>query len=444
MPSLPLRKRAFKPGSLAKGSLLRPKLVVLELTRTRAAEIRSPEIRSPEIHLPQHEMDFALRQAAEKTGASGAAMALSTGAGLCCRASYGIAPPQGTPVDPDRGLTGLCFRTGESLVCRDTEQDSRVDAEACRVLTVRSVLVVPLVKEGASCGILELLSQMPQTFTESHLRALIAIAGELTGDQYSRGESNLEREGINRYPASSFAREKHSPWPRTVVAAALVAASVIGYSGKLRQFETDRVAKENPPRTPTRKVVLAPAQQVLVSITQDDVAHTEARIRGSFSNADLNWVHARASAGDARAAFDLGERYADGAGVKPDFHQAMSWFAKAADKGEASAQWKLGLGYLNGIGVPQDDVKAAAWFLRAANQAHIGAQIALSELYFDGRGVPQDYVRAYTWGTIAAQTSNGGQDYLQAMAAQMTPNELHEAKHRVTAWWEHRVKPLAR
>jgi TPR repeat protein len=153
-------------------------------------------------------------------------------------------------------------------------------------------------------------------------------------------------------------------------------------------------------------------------------------------------LRTRASAGDAKAAYDLGEHYADGAGVKRDFQQAMSWFAKAAGKGQASAQWKLGLGYLKGIGVPQDDAKAAAWFLRAANQAHIGAQIALSELYFDGRGMPQDYIRAYTWATIAAQTTSGGNEYLKAMAAQMTPDQVDDAKHRVRAWWEHRVKPL--
>jgi len=438
VPSLPLRKGAFKPASLAKESLLKPKLVVLELTRTRA----------PEIHLPQDEMDFTLRQAAEQTGASGAAIALSTGVGLCCVASYGNAPPLATRVDPDRGLTGLCFHAGEALLCRDTEHDSRVDVEACRSLRIRSVLVVPLVKEGASCGILELLSPMPQRFTESHVMALIAMADGLMANrprvECSLGESNPEVGAGNRYFQSSFARQKHSPWPRTVMAAVLVALSVIGYNGKLRNFEADRLAKNGSPRVPTRKMLPAPARQVLLSITEDDVAHTQARIRGSFSSADLDTVHARASAGDARAAYDLGERYADGAGVKPDFYQAMNWFAKAADKGEASAQWKLGLGYLNGIGVPQDDAKAVEWFVRAANQAHIGAQVALSELYFDGRGVPQDYVRAYTWATIAAQTTSGGKEYLKAMAAQMTPTELNETNHRVKAWWEHHATPLPR
>ena len=71
-----------------------------------------------------------------------------------------------------------------------------------------------------------------------------------------------------------------------------------------------------------------------------------------------------------------------------------------------------------------------------------GAEIATSELYFDGRGVPQDYIRAYMWATIAAQTTSVGKEYLKAMAAQMTPDELNESKHRVTAWWEHRAKPL--
>jgi len=426
VPSLPLIKRAFKNAWRTGVSLLKPKAAVLELTSTQTSES----------HLLQDGLDFALRQIMEKTGASGVAIALGTGTELSCRASCGMAPPAGSFVDPDAGLTGICFRTGEALLCRDTEQDSRVDASVCRALGVRSVLVVPLVKQGASCGFLELFSPLPDTFSESHVEALAAFANKLMGTrpraEHSRGEYNWE--GVNsRHLTPHFAYEKHSYGAKTVIAAALIVGSLIAY-------------KLLAPKTTTRSTagnsLHAPARQL--SILEDDVARTEARIRGNFSGVDLGSVRTRASAGDARAAYDLGERYADGAGVEQDFHQAMSWFAKAADQGEVSAQWKLALGYLKGIGVRQDDVRAAAWLLRAANHGHIGAQIALSELYFDGRGVPQDCVRAYAWATIAAQTTSGGKEYLRAMAAQMTPDELKEAKLRVRAWWEHRGEPLSR
>jgi hypothetical protein len=428
VPSLPLIKRAFKAAWRTGASLLKPKAAVLELTSTQTSES----------HLLQDGLDFAMRQIMEETGASGAAIAFRTGAELSCRASCGTAPPAGTFVDPDAGLTGICFRTGEALLCRDTELDSRVDASACRTLSVRSVLVVPLVKQGASCGVLELFSPLPDTFSESHVEAVAAVSKGLMGTrpraEHSRDEYNCE-EVNSRHLRPYFAHEKHSPWPKTVIVAALIVGSVIAYTGKL-------LAPGTMTRSTGGNLLHAPARQV--SILEDDVTRTEARIRGNFSGVDLSSVRTRASAGDAKAAYDLGERYADGAGVKQDFDQAMSWFAKAAGKGEASAQWKLALGYLKGIGVRQDDVRAAAWLLRAANHGHIGAQVALSELYFDGRGVPQDYVRAYTWATIAAQTTSGGKAYLKAMAAQMTPDELREAKLRVRAWWEHRGEPLSR
>jgi GAF domain-containing protein len=156
VPSLSLRKRTFKTAPQTETLRLKPKLVVLDPTRTQA----------PGIHPVQDELDSALRQATEQTGASGAAIALGTGAAdLYCRATCGMAPPVGTFIDPDAGLTGLGFRTGKVLLCRDTEEDSRVDAAACRALSVRSVLVVPLIKEGASCGIMELFSPLSETFS---------------------------------------------------------------------------------------------------------------------------------------------------------------------------------------------------------------------------------------------------------------------------------------
>jgi hypothetical protein len=362
-----------------------------------------------------------------------------------------MAPPVGTFIDPDTGLTGLCFRTGEALLCRDTEQDSRVDAAACRELNVRSVLVVPIIKDGASCGILELFSPVPETFSESHVNAISATAERLMGID-PRPESSQPdngNAGHNRAEPSigrinpSFAHEKHSSQLRVMIATVLMTACVAGYAAKLRHFESHATALL---KTTNTEGGTPPASihQMQISIVEENAEHTEARIRGRFSALDLNSLLPRASAGDPRAIYDLAERYADGAGVEQNYYQAMSWFAKAANQGQASAQWKLGLGYLKGIGVPQDDAKAAAWFLRAANQAHIGAQVALSELYFNGRGVRQDYVRAYTWATIAAQTTSGGKEYLKAMAAQMTPEQLDDAERRVMVWWGHRAKPLSR
>jgi TPR repeat protein len=437
--SLPLRKRVHKISRLAQDVPLKPKVVVLGLSKAQP----------PETHPAQFELDSALRQAVQQTGASGAAMALGIGADLYCRATLGTAPPVGTHLDPESGLTGLCFRTGKVLLCRDTEQDSRVDAVACRALNVRSVLVIPLRKVGVNCGVLELFSALPETFNESNVEAVGRIANRLLGNELQPRAAQEKSEECSREEVRRprmeprFVYLKHSPWSRTAIAAALISAGVMGYGAKLRHIESHfaeqvKVIKPADNHQPT------PARAKQVSVAASDLAHTAGRIQGNISSSDLNAVRVRASTGNPRAAYDLGERYADGAGVEQDYQQAMKWFVQAADKGDASAQWKLGLGYLKGIGVPQDDNKAAGWFIRAANQAHIGAQMALSELYFNGRGVPRDYVRAYTWATIAAQTTNQDNNLLDDIADQMTSEQLAEAQHRVTIWWQRRARPMPR
>lgn len=440
MPSLPLRKGVHKIGRLTQDVPLKPKLVVLGLGKAQP----------PETHPAQFELDSALRQAVEQTGASGAAIALGIRADLYCRATLGIAPPVGTHLDPESGLTGLCFRTGKVLLCRDTEQDSRVDAGACRALNVRSVLVIPLRKEDASCGILELFSAVPETFNESNVKTVGVIADRLLGNEprprVAQAKSDEGSGEKVRSPRTEprFAHQNHSPWSRTAIAAALISAGVMGYAAKLRRIEAHPAERVKAIKPADVVPQFTPAPATPVSIAASDLAHTEARIQGNFSSSDLNALQVRASTGNPRAAYDLGERYADGAGVEQDYEQAMNWFAQAADKGDASAQWKLGLGYLKGIGVLQDDNKAAEWFIRAANQAHIGAQMALSELYFNGSGVPRDYVRAYTWATIAAQTTNQENNLLDEIADQMTSEQLTEAQHRVAIWWQHRARPMPR
>ena len=95
----------------------------------------------------------------------------------------------------------------------------------------------------------------------------------------------------------------------------------------------------NGQRKPSRSVLTATRQEVILAI-QEPVQGT-----------DVNRVLSRAGAGDSRAQYEMGLRYADG-DVPQNYRDAMAWFAKAAAKGNDNAQWKLGLGYLAGIGVP--------------------------------------------------------------------------------------------
>ena len=78
-----------------------------------------------------------------------------------------------------------------------------------------------------------------------------------------------------------------------------------------------------------------------------------------------------------------------------------------AEEGVAEAQYNLGLRYAAGAGVPQNDVQALRWFRLAAEQGHADAQFNLGTMYFNGLGVPQDYVQAYLWFNLAASRVTG-------------------------------------
>src|SRR5437660_612472 len=76
------------------------------------------------------------------TGATGAAIALRKGDEIVCRARTGrTAPDLGVRLQANSGLSAESVRTGEVLLCDDTESDPFVDLASCRRLGVRSILV---------------------------------------------------------------------------------------------------------------------------------------------------------------------------------------------------------------------------------------------------------------------------------------------------------------
>jgi putative methionine-R-sulfoxide reductase with GAF domain len=111
------------------------------------------------------------------TGASGAAIALRENGDVVCRARSGdSAPPLGTQLDANSGISGECLRTGEPILVEDTEADPRVDAEVCRSLDLRSVALVAISRDGIADGVLEVFSTQPEAFDANHVTALQQLA----------------------------------------------------------------------------------------------------------------------------------------------------------------------------------------------------------------------------------------------------------------------------
>jgi TonB family protein len=121
-------------------------------------------------------LNSLVEQARDASAATGAAIALIRDGEMVCRASTGDnSPDLGMRVDTGSSLVGDCLRTGQLQQCPDTEADARVNAEACRRLGVRSMLIAPLVDAGAVFGILQVFSVRPNAFGEREIRAVQAL-----------------------------------------------------------------------------------------------------------------------------------------------------------------------------------------------------------------------------------------------------------------------------
>jgi hypothetical protein len=108
---------------------------------------------------------------------TGAAIAIVDRGPMMCRASVGTGgPPLGTHVDIDSGFSGQCIRTGKSLRCDDAETDSRVEAETCRRLRIRSIVAAPIRYEREVLGVLEVFSAQTYAFDEGDVAVLERLA----------------------------------------------------------------------------------------------------------------------------------------------------------------------------------------------------------------------------------------------------------------------------
>lgn len=143
-------------------------------------------------------LNDVVEQARAATGATGAAVALFRDGELACRATAGEnAPDLGVKVDSRSELAGSCISTGQMQQCRDTETDPRVNAEACRRLGVRSMLIAPLQDGQRIIGIMQVFSAWPNAFGNREISALQVLAGRIA-------ESRREAESVNAAPVAEM------------------------------------------------------------------------------------------------------------------------------------------------------------------------------------------------------------------------------------------------
>jgi uncharacterized protein len=157
------------------------------------------------------------------------------------------------------------------------------------------------------------------------------------------------------------------------------------------------------------------------------------------------WYLKAAEQGHVSAQWNLSCLYAYGEGVRQDYTEALLWAHKAAEYGhDAYAQRAVGSAYEHGQGVTQDYTEAVNWYRKAAEQRNALAQFNLGTMYRFGLGVPRDLVNAHMWIDLAARACTGDnhtdddqKEYssaLEAVAAEMTPQEIADAEALARDW----------
>lgn len=178
-----------------------------------------------------------------------------------------------------------------------------------------------------------------------------------------------------------------------------------------------------------------------------------------------------AEAGDPKAWFEIGNRYAEGRGVEADMKAAALWYESAAEAGLAPAQYRLANMLEKATGVERDIPRAIALYAEAAAKGNASAMHNLAVLHAmgaDGRtdnsaaarnftkaaelgvrdsqfnlailaakgvGMKQDLAAAYKWLAIVAAAGDADAAAKRDEVAKLLPPaDLEKAKKTVELW----------
>src|SRR6202522_3567960 len=199
-----------------------------QVRRRRALALRHSGfevIQSEEFEPAEHfVLDEVLQSVAERaisiTGADGLGIALAENNEIVLRASGGRNKADvGARIQRDSAFSGACFRTAQIIRCDDTEQDDRVNVDACRKLGARSMVAVPLCGRRRVIGLLEAFSAEAFAFNDSDVSSLELLAELIV--------SALKPEDEDRFAQSAQVAEAELTAPEPV-GPAIVAPQIVG------------------------------------------------------------------------------------------------------------------------------------------------------------------------------------------------------------------------
>ena len=125
-------------------------------------------------------MNLVVTELQKLTPATAVIIELASGDEMVYRAATGTAEKfLGLRLPREGSISGLCVSSGQLLRSDNTETDTRVNIEACRRINARSLVVVPLLNRGHAVGVLKIMSDKVNAFSEVDINLLQLMAGFL-------------------------------------------------------------------------------------------------------------------------------------------------------------------------------------------------------------------------------------------------------------------------
>ncbi|MDQ1702544.1 MAG: diguanylate cyclase, partial [Frankiaceae bacterium] len=113
-------------------------------------------------------------------GSDGAVLEMLEGTEMVYVAAAGSASPHvGLRLQASQSLSGLCIETAVPQVCRDVSGDPRINLEACRLVGIGAMVVVPLFDGNHVVGTLKVISALPRTWSDDDVRTLQLLASSI-------------------------------------------------------------------------------------------------------------------------------------------------------------------------------------------------------------------------------------------------------------------------
>ena len=119
------------------------------------------------------------------TNSDGAAIELAEKNDMVYRAASGKAESfLGLRLARGTSISGLCITLKQSLNCRDTETDDRVNRQATRALGIRSMIVMPLYHDNIAVGVLKVMSDTPDHYNAEDTEVLNLLSDVIASAMY--------------------------------------------------------------------------------------------------------------------------------------------------------------------------------------------------------------------------------------------------------------------